>query len=237
MRASSQRLSSTPKTKRLTGFPQPVQTTSIAGENTMILKVSLGFAKLPDMELDNFTQGVIERLTGNAAFPTPPVTLANLQTARTDFTAKIAAARAGGPADTAAKNNVRQDLLGMLRQVAGYVQINCNNDLHLLRSSGFESMSTNRAQTPLDHPLALVIKNGTSGQLVAKVSPVKNTSMYEGRAKAPTGDWLPSVFSGDSQHITFDGLTPGVVYTLQVRALGGSSGQSDWSDPSSHMAM
>lgn len=121
----------------------------------MILKVSLGFAKLPDMELDNFTQGVIERLTGNAAFPTPPVTLANLQTARTDFTAKIAAARAGGPADTAAKNNVRQDLLGMLRQVAGYVQINCNNDLAVLKGSGFASMSTNRAQTALDLPLAL----------------------------------------------------------------------------------
>lgn len=83
----------------------------------------------------------------------------------------------------------------------------------------------------------MVIKNGGSGQLVASVSPVKNTSMYEGRAKGPTGDWLPSVFTGDSQHITFGGLTPGVVYTLQVRALGGASGQSDWSDPSSHMAM
>jgi chitodextrinase len=61
--------------------------------------------------------------------------------------------------------------------------------------------------------------------------------MYEGRAKAPTGDWLPSVFTGDSQHITFDALTPGTNYSVQVRALGGSTGQSDWSDPSSHMAM
>jgi len=26
-------------------------------------------------------------------------------------------------------------------------------------------------------------------------------------------------------------------YTVQVRALGGSTGQSDWSEPSSHMAM
>jgi hypothetical protein len=45
------------------------------------------------------------------------------------------------------------------------------------------------------------------------------------------------VFTGDSQHITFDGLTPGTVYTIEVRAIGGSTGQSDWSDPSSHMAM
>jgi hypothetical protein len=49
--------------------------------------------------------------------------------------------------------------------------------------------------------------------------------------------WSPSIFTGDSQHIIFDGLSPGKTYTVQVRALGGSTGQSDWSDPSSHMAM
>ena len=203
----------------------------------MNLRVSLGFARVPDTELDNFAQSIIDAMTGNAAYPAPPVTMANLQTAKNDFTAKIAAAQSGGPPDTAAKNNSRQMLLGLLRQLAGYVQINCNNDMAVLLGSGFQAMSTNRAQSPLDQPQSLVIKNGASGQLVASVTPVKNTSMYEGRIKGPTGDWLPSVFTGDSQHITFDGLTPGTNYTVQVRALGGSTGQSDWSDPSSHMAM
>jgi len=203
----------------------------------MIIKVSLGFARLPDAELDNFAQSIIDAMTGNAAFPSPSVTMANLLAAKNDLVAKIAAAQAGGPTDTAAKNNSRDALLNLLRQLAGYVQINCNNDPAILLSSGFQAMSTNRAQAPLDQPQGLVIKNGTSGQLVARVTPVKNTSMYEGRIKGPTGDWLPSVFTGDSQHITFDGLTPGVVYTAQVRGLGGLTGQSDWSDPSSHMAM
>ena len=124
----------------------------------------------------------------------------------------------------------------MLRLLAGYVQINCNNDMALLLSSGFQAQNVNNAQVPLTQPEGLAIKNGTSGQLVARVNPVKNTSMYEGRAKAD-GDWLPSVFTGDSQHIIFDGLTPGKTYTVQARALGGLTGQSDWSDPSSHMAM
>jgi len=128
-------------------------------------------------------------------------------------------------------------LLGELRLLAGYVQISCNNDMATLLSSGFQAMSTNRAQSPLEKPTGLDVQNGTSGQLVASVAPVKNTSLYEGRAKGPTGDWLPSVFTGDSQHITFDGLTPGTTYTIQVRALGGLTGQSDWSDPSSHMSM
>jgi hypothetical protein len=46
-----------------------------------------------------------------------------------------------------------------------------------------------------------------------------------------------SFFTGDLKHVTFEGLTPGTIYTIQVRALGGSTGQSDWSDPSAHMAM
>ena len=62
----------------------------------MAQKVSLGFAMLSDAELDNFTQTVINEMTGNATFPPPPVTLANLQTARDGFTAKIAAAQVGG---------------------------------------------------------------------------------------------------------------------------------------------
>ena len=203
----------------------------------MQLRTSLAFARLPDKELDNFALAVKNNLTGNAAYPTPPVTLANLETGRADFEQKIAAAATGGPPDTAAKNDSRQALLGMLRQIAGYVQINCNNDMATLLSSGFQAMSTNRAQSPLDKPTSLDIANGTTGQLVASISPVKNTSLYEGRIKGATGDWLPGVFTGDSQHIYFDGLTPGQIYTVQVRALGGSTGQSDWSDPSTHMAM
>jgi hypothetical protein len=203
----------------------------------MILKTSLSFASLPDMELDNFAQSIIDAMTGNAAFPSPPVTLVSLQAAKDDFTAKLTAAKAGGPADTAAKNSSRQSLIGLLRLLASYVQISCNNDMPTLLGSGFQAQSANRAQSPLEQPKSPSIKNGTSGQLVARVDPVKNTSMYEGRIKGADGNWLPSVFTGDSQHITFNGLTPGQTYTVQVRALGGSTGQSDWSDPSSHMAM
>ncbi|HYX29674.1 MAG TPA: fibronectin type III domain-containing protein [Pyrinomonadaceae bacterium] len=125
----------------------------------------------------------------------------------------------------------------MLRDEANYVQINCQNDPALLLSTGFQMQSTNRAQIELDQPTSLVVKNGGAGQLIARVDPVKNANMYEGRIKPADGDYLPSVFTGDSQHIIFNGLQRGKDYTVQVRALGGSTGQSDWSDPSSHMAM
>jgi hypothetical protein len=69
----------------------------------MAAKVSLGFGRLSDAELDNFAQGVVSALTGNAAFPTPPVTLADLQAAQSDFATKMATAQTGGIADTAAR--------------------------------------------------------------------------------------------------------------------------------------
>ena len=203
----------------------------------MATKVSLGFGKLPDMELDNFAQAVIDAMTGNTNYPTPPVTMANLKTAKDDFTAKLSAAETGGQADTAAKNDSRQNLVTLLRQQASYVQMICGENLSTLLTSGFQAQSTNRASVQLAKPESLVIKNGTTGQLIASIAPVKNVNMYEGRIKLSDGDWMPSIFTGDSQHITFGGLTPGKNYTIQVRALGGATGQSDWSDPSSHMAM
>src|ERR1700719_4453939 len=47
-------------------------------EKIMAAKVSLSFGKFSDTELDNFAQSVIDAMSGNAAFTTPPVTTANL---------------------------------------------------------------------------------------------------------------------------------------------------------------
>jgi hypothetical protein len=76
----------------------------------MAAKVSLSFGKFSDTELDNFAQSVVDSLTGNATFPSPPVTPANLQTAKDDFTDKMSAAQSGGPAATADRKLRADDL-------------------------------------------------------------------------------------------------------------------------------
>jgi len=35
--------------------------------------------------------------------------------------------------------------------------------------------------------------------------------------------------------MTINNLTPGTTYAFQVRAVGGSTGYTDWSDPVAHM--
>jgi hypothetical protein len=206
----------------------------------MVIQVAYKFASLPDSGLDNFAGTVFTKMTGNAKFPTPPAdaTLAMLDTAREDFTDKLNAAAHGSEQATEAKNLSRQDLLMPLRKLAGYVQITSSTREDVL-SAGFDTRSTNNAREPLTKPNAVSLKNGATGQLIARIGhPIKNANLYEGRAKLEDSDtWLPSVFTGDSRHIIFDGLTPGAVYTIEIRALGGSTGLSDWSDPVSHRVM
>ena len=57
------------------------------------LRVLLGFTNAPDHQLEETAGAVIKGLTGNAAYPTPPVQLPAVQTALTNFSAAIAAKR------------------------------------------------------------------------------------------------------------------------------------------------
>lgn len=203
----------------------------------MVLQVSYKFARLSDRDLDNFVDTFVGQMSGNAVYPNLPsdATLAMVSAANDDFHNKISQAAMGGEMDTTAKNLSRQALLKLCRKVAGYVQITASN-LEELQSSGFEARSTNRAKAPLEKPTGVTLKNGDEGQLVARLAkPVKNSNFYEGRASIDGGTtWLSSIFSGDSRHIIFAGLTLGAVYTIEIRALGGSTNQSDFSDPVSH---
>ena len=51
------------------------------------------------------------------------------------------------------------------------------------------------------------------------------------------GPWQSGGLFTDSRAMVFNTLTPGTTYNVQVRAIGGSTGYSDWSDPVSHMSM
>ena len=207
-------------------------------ETKYMIHVSLAFAGLPDPGLDSFAEQVDDNLFGKPLFSLPPVLQPAFQAALADFTTKIGLAATGGPLATAAKNTARQVLIGMLRQNANYVEGACNNNLETLLSSGYLAATGERHSLPLEQPVGLILSNGDPGSLVGKVKPVKNTKMYEGRASIDGGvTWLPSVFTSDSQHIIFIGLTPGVEYTASVRALGGSTGQSPWSDVTKHRAL
>jgi chitodextrinase len=49
------------------------------------------------------------------------------------------------------------------------------------------------------------------------------------------GPWQTAGLFTNSRSMTVAGLVPGTTYSFQVRAVGGSTGYSDWSNPVSRM--
>ena len=142
----------------------------------------------------------------------------------------------GGPPATAAKNEVREALVLLLRTEAFYVQNAMQNNLSTLLSSGFEAASTNKTQEPLPAPTVLKIDNEQSTQLVVQLKKVDNARAYEVQKMNGTGGWIAAGIFTRSRRIVVENLVPGSTYSLQARAIGGSTGYSPWSDPVSHMA-
>ena len=200
-------------------------------------RVSLSFAQLPDVALDDFADAIIAGLNGNASYPAPPVTVAQLVTLKQTLQDAVAAQTQGGTTATAAKNTARTALVEALRKDAKYVEISANNDLPTLLGSGFQSASTNRAPSVLDKVQIIGVDNPQAGEFEVRIDPVANAKGFDGRIKSGTGEYGPTISFQNSKSILFEGLSAGVIYTLQLCATGGSKGAGDWSDPVSHMAM
>jgi hypothetical protein len=202
------------------------------------VKVSMNFTKLSDGNLSPFAGGVIEGMTSHASdFPKPPVPIADLTTLKETFDEAMVEMTDAGPSTTAAKNAARKALIAALRKNALFVEIAANNDLSLLLTSGYEAASNNRAQNPLQQVEVLSVETAQSGELKARVKRQQNARAFEGRIKAAGGEFGPSISFASAKAILFTGLTAGVTYTLQLCALGGSTGKSDWSDPITKMAV
>ena len=192
-------------------------------------------------QLVTMAGAVVAGLTNNPAFPAPTVDLKILQAATDDLNAALVAQAHGGAKATAEKNNKREALIAHLRRLKHYVEDNCGNDAAVLLSSGFPAAANTRNRAPLVNPPAIVsIDYGNSTELVLKVTPIARAKSYEvrtavlgaGNVQAP---WQTAgVFTG-SRSMTVAGLVPGTTYVFQVRAVGGSSGRTDWSNPVSHM--
>jgi chitodextrinase len=59
-------------------------------------------------------------------------------------------------------------------------------------------------------------------------------SAAAGAGNAP-GPWQTAGLFTNSRSMSINGLTPGTTYFFQVRAIGGSTDYSDWSNPVSRM--
>ncbi len=200
-------------------------------------RVALRFARKNDTAVIAFTRNVIAMMTNNAAYPSPLPSLADVTTSVNDFESDVHDALSGDRVAIATRNAARVSLLALLRQLATYVQLHCNSDLTTLLSSGFEPVRApspaGTLPAPLNPRLELTDK---SGELLFKFERVKNANNYSIQtAPAAAGPWEDEDLSTTSR-VIIGGLTPGEVIWARACA-NGSAGASEWTSPTSAMAI
>jgi hypothetical protein len=193
------------------------------------IRVALSFATYSDSELNNFAILVLVCLKNNSLFPDLPLTLAALGTLQTAFQTALTAAGTGGRIEMAAKNEARIPLVAALRQIAAYIQSIGLANLSDVLSSGFDTVSQNRAQSPLLAPVLNGLDNSVSAQLSVKLQAVANAKAYQVQYSIGTAAWMEAGIFPSTRNVIITGLTSGTVYTVHVRAVGGSERYSPWS--------
>jgi hypothetical protein len=200
-------------------------------------RVSNRFSRTSDSALNVFTTEVINAMTGNPAYPAPLVPLGEMADLQNTFGEAMTVASVGGQYATAVKNSARAALLSALRRQASYVQGVAKHDVTQLLSSGFKAASQNRAQTQLAAPAIRAILNERSEQLTLRLTPIANARNYQVQIQIGEGGWREAGIFLQARRIVLANLTPGTIYKARVRALGGSTGYSDWSDAKSRMSL
>ena len=201
---------------------------------TKTIHVSLAFTSGPEAKLVETTGAVADQMFDKAAFTNPPVTKPQLEAAFGLFGTSVIAQANGGPLATAEKNKCKNELVELLKQLALFAQLKCANDLATLLSSGFEASSTNTAQSPLEKPAMLEVRNGISTQMLLKTKRIANSLLFEIQYALVTGqtlgEWQNGGFGRKATAMEVNNLTPGAMYAFRIRAIGGSTGSSDWSN-------
>ena len=158
--------------------------------NMKINRVSLGYKTLPVTMVLALLGWIINCMTGNAAFPNPPVPLVPPvppdPTQPLDMTTRMNTCRRRSTTpwmaaciQTAAKNAALESAFEGMDANAFYVQTMARTNLPVLLASGYQAVSTNRGQSPLDTPAITGIDNDMPTQLDVHLTTVANALGYE----------------------------------------------------------
>lgn len=200
-------------------------------------RINTKFVQGTDNGVNNLALDVGDALLDNPAFLKLPVSLVDLGAQQVAFSASMVESRKGGADRTRLKQAARQVLTDSLVKISLYCQGVAMHDLDTLLSSGFDVVSTNRTSAPLDQPAILSIQNNVSGQLTVRGQPVLNGRLYQVQMSKDGGTtWIDMGNFNGAQRMLLKPVTPGITYTVHFSALGGSTGESAWSNPVSCMA-
>ncbi len=186
---------------------------------------------LPSTHADTilYAGHVVERMTGNAHFPSPPVSLATVTTHIQAYEAAAAKAKAHGPGDAQAAGLLYKQVVTDMHLLGGYAQSvgdqapDAATAAAIIASAGFGTHQHGVHMTP-----AIAAHMGAGGLVLLRAHAVAKKAAYEWEVSTDGKTWtnLPAT---DVAHTSVAGLTMGQTYWFRVR--GNAGGQTgSWTD-------
>jgi hypothetical protein len=200
------------------------------------IKALVGFSRKSDDQVLRQGYAVYGGMYGSRYFSKPPVDLELFKVKLDAFAAARSRALDRSRTAFAEKAHCREEVVRMLVLLGHYAAIASNGDYATFVSSGFKCHPQRQAKPqPTPQPKIVKVKQGVSGELLVFIMPFyRKVISYELRYSAvpaalPVAAWPSLMLTSARAPASIRGLTPGVVYSFQVRAFG-KLGHSDWSD-------
>ncbi len=200
--------------------------------------ITNGFDRLTPANLVAKARFIIAEMTANAEyFPTPDPALADVKAAVDTFEVAAQAAENRDRVAIAYRNELKDGLVSLLRQLGSYVNLKANGNRTIALSSGFD-VAKDATPTPaitfVEAPMLLAGVN--AGELEARSKQVIGARTYQyylnDDAHLPISQW--QLFPSTRTRHSFSGLASGKRYYVKVGVVG-TNNQIVYSEASSYI--
>jgi len=159
----------------------------------------------------------IDKLTGNANFPTTVPTIATLQSTADALSETIVAIEAGDHSLIPHRDTLMLTAENHIRKLSFDIQNQSNGDAEKIQSAGFEVRKGRGASQPVGGVVNLKSKPVGPGKIKLSFKRVANSKLnfIETTANPVTGPWIPLGKTTRSSY-TVEGLTPGSLHYFRV---------------------
>jgi hypothetical protein len=200
---------------------------SAASKSIHRATISLGIPK-KNADVILYASNIVQKMTGNPAFPTPTPTLAALTAATSDLHSAetVTLSRAKGSATV--RDDKRTVLVSLLQQLDGYVQSIADatpeNGAAIIESAGLAV----RKVTPRAKRTFAATTGLLSGSAVVTAASAGPRSSYEWQYSIDGKTWVPAPATTQGR-TKIAGLPSGTTVQFRYLAVTPKGGQGDWS--------
>lgn len=203
-----------------------------------VLRITNGFDKMSDPDLELKARSILNAMTSNSSFPTSTPTLATVQAAINDYSDALAIAQTGSVYDKALKNQKKEALVVLLHNLANYVLFTAAGNELIARSSGFTIAKSERTPAPAVVPArGQVLSDGPNpGDLDYNFKRVPGATgyVYQLTLDPITENSVWESKAGTVRKVRFTGLPRGQRVWCRVMTIG-RRGQAVYSEPVSRI--